>query len=152
MGSNRQYRKVPLTLYAKQFRWADETLPSFTQRQQKEKKKHTETATSAPKLAATNPPAALQSCPPPKRPRRGRPHRRRRRRDIQDDARDIHDDSLLANTGACFLFNLSDAVAHTDATVSGLRIGGGKLLGMHLCTHVKMLTMTSVHCSCFCSA
>ncbi|XBH97790.1 hypothetical protein VPH35_127408 [Triticum aestivum] len=31
MGSNREYRKVPLTLYAKQFRWTDETLPSFTQ-------------------------------------------------------------------------------------------------------------------------
>ncbi|XBH98446.1 hypothetical protein VPH35_127959 [Triticum aestivum] len=31
MGSNRQYRKVPLTLYAKQFRWADETLPSLSQ-------------------------------------------------------------------------------------------------------------------------
>ncbi|EMS45824.1 hypothetical protein TRIUR3_19694 [Triticum urartu] len=31
MGSNREYTKVPLTLYAKQFRWADETLPSFSQ-------------------------------------------------------------------------------------------------------------------------
>ena len=39
MGSNRQYRKVPLTLYDKQFRWADKTLPSLSQRQQKEKKK-----------------------------------------------------------------------------------------------------------------
>ena len=149
MGSNHEYTKVPLMLYAKQFRWADETLPSFSQRQQKERKKHTETATSAPKLAATNPPVALQSFPPSKRPRRGRPHRQR---DIQDDARDIHNDGLLASTGACFLFNLSDAVAHTDATVSGLRIGGGKLLGRLICTHVKMLTMTSVHCSCFCSA
>ncbi|XBI38223.1 hypothetical protein VPH35_123313 [Triticum aestivum] len=31
MGSNREYIKVPLTLYAKQFRWADETLSSFSQ-------------------------------------------------------------------------------------------------------------------------
>ncbi|KAF7060043.1 hypothetical protein CFC21_066869 [Triticum aestivum] len=31
MGSNREYTKLPLTMYAKQFRWADETLPSFSQ-------------------------------------------------------------------------------------------------------------------------
>ena len=150
MGSNRQYRKVPLTLYAKQFRWADETLPSFSQRQQKEKKKthrnsHIRSKISGDQSSCRSSELPSTETPAPRTPAPTTP-------DDADDAHDIHDDSLLANTGACFLFNLSDAVAHTDATVSGLRIGGGKLLGRLICTHVKMLTMTSVHCSCFCSA
>ena len=150
MGSNRQYRKVPLTLYDKQFRWADETLPSLSQRQQKEKKKthrnsHIRFKISGDQSSCRSSELPSTETPAPRMPAPTTP-------DDTDDARDIHDDSLLANTGACFLFNLSDAVAHTVATVSGLRIGGGKLLGRLICTHVKMLTMTSAHCSCFCSA